>query len=46
MIGIILYTSEYHDDGSLFWEKPGDGYGFPVMGPHRNVLVGGDAKYF
>jgi hypothetical protein len=46
MIGLTLYTSEHHAAGNLYWEKPGDGYGFPVIGPSRDVLIGSDAKYF
>src|ERR1700730_2905182 len=29
-IGIELYTSEYHENGTLYWLDRGDGYGFPV----------------
>ena len=45
-IGLVLHTSAYHESGDLYWEKPGDGYGFPVIGPNRDVLIGSDAKYF
>lgn len=46
MIGIILYTSDEHKSGNMGWEEIGTGYGFPVMGSVRDLLVGYDAKYF
>lgn len=45
MIGFDIYRSDYHESGNLFSEKPGDGYGFPVMAPYRDWLIGDDAKY-
>lgn len=45
MIGAELYSSSYHESGSLFWDKPGNGYGFPVAPTIRDLLVGDDAKY-
>jgi hypothetical protein len=45
MIGAELYSSSYHKSGNLFWEKPGNGYGFPVVPTLRNLLEGDDAKY-
>lgn len=41
-IGIELYSSEYHERGELYWEQPGQGYGFPVVPSMRNILVGAD----
>jgi hypothetical protein len=45
-IGTDLYTSSYHKSGNLLFEKPGQGYGFPVPINARDLLVGDDAKYF
>lgn len=44
-IGAELYTSDYHARGQLVFEKPGNGYGFPVPKPMRGALIGGDAKF-
>jgi hypothetical protein len=45
MIGAELYSSSYHESGNLFWDKPGNGYGFPVVPTLRDLLQGDDAKY-
>jgi hypothetical protein len=45
MIGADLYTSSYHREGRLVFDKPGNGYGFPVAPTLRDLLVGDDAKY-
>jgi hypothetical protein len=44
-IGFDIYRSDYHESGHLFSEKPGDGYGFPIMASYREWLIGDDAKY-
>jgi len=44
-IGAEIYTSNYHKSGQLFLEKPGNGYGFPVVPTFRDLLEGDDAKY-
>lgn len=41
-IGIALYVSEYHKNAQLVWPMAGDGYGFPVPGNARDLLVGED----
>ena len=46
MIGAELYTSSYHQAGELSFEKPGNGYGFPVASVLRDTLVGDDARLF
>ncbi len=46
MIGSDLYASKYHDDGSLFLEQPGNGYGFPVAHVMRDALIGDDKRFF
>jgi len=45
-IGIELYCSEYHERGELYWEEPGQGFGFPVVQPMRDILVGSDRTEF
>ncbi|MBS0536894.1 MAG: hypothetical protein JSR72_22785 [Proteobacteria bacterium] len=45
MIGAELYSSSYHKSGSLVWDKPGSGYGFPVVPTLRDLLIGEDVKY-
>src|SRR5689334_24897500 len=42
MIGSELYASEYHEAGTLAWDKPGDGYGFPVSWNVQDIHVGND----
>ena len=44
-IGAEIYSSSYHSQGKLFLDKPGDGYGFPVVPTYRDLLQGDDAKY-
>jgi hypothetical protein len=45
MIGAEIYSSDFHKSGHLFWDVPGNGYGFPVAPTLRNLLQGDDAKY-
>ena len=45
IIGAEIYTSNYHSAGNLFWDKLGNGYGFPVSPNTRNLLEGDDLKY-
>lgn len=45
MIGAELYSSSYHKSGSLVWDKPGNGYGFPLPPTLRDLLIGDDAKF-
>jgi hypothetical protein len=44
-IGIELYGSAYHKAGILVFEKPGDGYGFPIPKNGRYLLVGADKTF-
>jgi hypothetical protein len=46
MIGTELYSSPYHATGHLYFEKPGDGYGFPVPSNLRDLLIGQDRLSF
>lgn len=41
-IAIRLYSSPYHAAGELVWDKPGDGYGFPMPKPGYEDLIGED----
>jgi len=45
MAGTILYVSSYHEAGLLWWDKPGDGYGFPTPTGMRDILVGRDKRF-
>jgi hypothetical protein len=45
MIGAVLYASDYHKSGNLYFEVPGKGYGFPVAKSLRDLLVGDDAMF-
>ncbi len=42
MVGICLYTSQYHAAGQLSFEKPGQGYGFPGTSTISDLLLGDD----
>ena len=44
-IGAEIYSSSYHKEGRLYLDKPGEGYGFPVVPMLRDLLQGDDAKY-
>ena len=44
-IGAEIYFSDYHKSGRLFWESPGNGYGFPAPPSARDRLIGDDRKF-
>jgi hypothetical protein len=44
-IGTEIYSSNYHKAGKLFLDKPGNGYGFPVVSTLRDLLQGDDQRY-
>lgn len=46
MIGADLYTSTYHQEGSLRAYDKEDGYGFPVPNNLRDLLIGVDKMSF
>ena len=46
MIGAVLYASEEHESGNLFWLEPGTGYGFPMSRSTRDLLIGHDKEFF
>ncbi|MBU1336143.1 MAG: hypothetical protein KJ944_01690 [Alphaproteobacteria bacterium] len=41
-IAVYLYASPYHAAGTLRWDKPGSGYGFPMPKVGYDDLVGED----
>jgi hypothetical protein len=41
-IALELYGSPHHANGSLFWDKPGAGYGFPMPKVGYEDLIGED----
>lgn len=43
-IAVHLYASPYHKDGSLEWEAPGTGYGFPLPAAGRDLAIGDDKQ--
>lgn len=46
MIGAQIYTSPYHEDGSLRAYDKEDGYGFPGPNNLRDLLIGVDKISF
>ena len=42
MIAIDLYASPQHRNGTLVFEEPGDGYGFPLPADSRGEALGRD----
>ncbi len=46
MIGAEIYSSPYHASGQLYFESPGNGYGFPVPSNLRDLLIGEDRVSF
>lgn len=41
-IGIELYVIAAHKAGTLIWDQPEDGYGFPIPKNGRDLLIGAD----
>jgi hypothetical protein len=41
-IAVQLYASPHHASGTLCWDRPGRGYGFPMPKPGFADLVGED----
>jgi hypothetical protein len=41
-VGVEIYTSTYHETGSLGWHESYQGYGFPVGANLRELLIGDD----
>ncbi|WP_035715114.1 DUF6968 family protein [Azorhizobium doebereinerae] len=45
MIAADIYASNYHAAGQLHFQPDWEGYGFPVTGMMRDMLIGDDRKY-
>ena len=45
-IALRLYGSAYHAEGSLYWQKPGKGYGFPLPKNLAHEHIGHDKDVF
>ena len=45
MIGAEICASPHHESGRLEWLASGRGYGFPVAGNIRDLLIGDDRRY-
>jgi hypothetical protein len=43
-IAIELYASQYHKAGILYWQHPGEGYGFPLPYGNRDIAIGYDKE--
>jgi hypothetical protein len=41
-VALDLYANPHHKAGRLYWQKPGQGYGFPMPKAGRADLVGED----
>lgn len=41
-IAVEVYGSEYHQTGTLRWQKAGSGYGFPIIKASYGDLIGED----
>ena len=42
MIAIRLYASDLHKQKTLYWQKIGDGYGFPLCQGVKDLAEGAD----
>jgi hypothetical protein len=45
-IALRLYGSSYHAERSLYWQKPGKGYGFPLPKNLADEHIGDDKDTF
>jgi hypothetical protein len=45
MVGSSIYRSDEHKSGNLFLDRPGRGYGFPVVASERDLLIGDDKEF-
>lgn len=44
LVAVQLYMSEAHRRGDLYWDKPGNGYGYPLPSGGRETAIGDDRK--
>jgi len=45
-IGLTLLMSRYHQERSMWWIRPEEGYGFPVPKNARDLLIGHDQRFY
>jgi hypothetical protein len=45
-VALQLYGSDYHQQGRLYWQKPGTGYGFPLPKNLASEYIGHDKDVF
>jgi hypothetical protein len=45
-IALHLYGSEHHHEGTLYWQKPGKGYGFPLPKNLASEHIGDDKDFY
>jgi len=41
-IAMLLYISPHHQSRALYFDVPGEGYGFPLPTDSRNLAIGDD----
>jgi hypothetical protein len=44
LVAAQLYMSEAHQRGDLYWDRPGNGYGYPLPFGGRKIAIGDDKK--
>jgi hypothetical protein len=44
LVAVQLYLSEAHQRGDLYWDRPGNGYGYPLPLGGREIGIGDDKK--
>lgn len=45
-VGSDIYSSDEHKSGNLRWGDSESGYGFPLPQIIRDLMIGGDTKFF
>lgn len=43
-VGMLLYVSRHHETRALYFDVPGDGYGFPLPRGSRDLAIGLDKE--
>lgn len=44
VVAVQLYMSDAHQRGDLYWDRPGNGYGYPLPIGGREIAIGDDKK--
>lgn len=44
LVAVQLYMSEAHRRGDLYWDRRGNGYGYPLPIGGREIAIGADRK--